>query len=252
VPDRLQAYDAVMRMNSKTVLVIGGGTGIGKGIALCFDRAGYAVAISGRRESVLAETAREAGSRIKVHPVDVADRSRVQTLVEWTIAQLGQIDILVLAAGINIKNRAMSQLLPEQWDKLMMVNATGVYNCLYAVLPHMRQRGDGLVINISSMAGKRATDLGGIAYCASKFAATGLGTAVGLEEASRGIRITNVYPGEVDTPLLEMRPQPVSDEQRQKMLKPDDVAAIIMAIAKLPPRAHVPEIVIKPTVQHYS
>jgi NADP-dependent 3-hydroxy acid dehydrogenase YdfG len=145
----------------------------------------------------------------------------------------------------------MSEMTPEQWDQVMQVNATGGYNAMYSVLPHMRERGDGLIVNISSVAGKRALTLGGIAYCASKFAMTALGTAVGNEDAPNGIRITNVYPGEVETPLLENRPAPVSAERRATMLQPADVAAMVLAIAALPPRAHVPEIVIKPTVQEY-
>jgi NAD(P)-dependent dehydrogenase (short-subunit alcohol dehydrogenase family) len=241
-----------MIMSGKSILVIGGGTGIGKGVALAFHANGDRVAIAGRRENVLVETSRETNDQILFHTVDVADRIRVNQLFEWAISRLDRIDVLVLAAGTNIKKRAMIELSPEEWDYLMNVNATGAYNCMYAALPHMRDRGDGLIVNVSSIAGKRASDLGGIAYCASKFAATGLGTAVGLEEAARGIRITNVYPGEVDTPLLSARPKPVTEEHRARMLQPADVAAMIVSIANLPPRAHVPEIVIKPRVQPYS
>jgi NADP-dependent 3-hydroxy acid dehydrogenase YdfG len=140
---------------------------------------------------------------------------------------------------------------PEQWDEVLAVNATGVYNCLYEVLPQMRERRDGTIFIISSISGKRAAPLGGVAYNASKFAATGLGISAWSEEAANNIRITNIYPGEVDTPILEHRPQPVSDERRATMLRPEDVAAVVVAIAQLPPRAHVPELVIKPTVQNY-
>jgi NADP-dependent 3-hydroxy acid dehydrogenase YdfG len=236
----------------KTALIVGGGTGIGKGIALAFDRAGYSVAIAGRRESVLAETAQESASRIQYHTADATDRSQVDQLVAWTLDRFSQIDVFVLAAGTNIKNRSMAAMRPEQWDELLQINATGAFNCMRAVLPHMRERRDGLIVNISSISGKRASDLGGIAYCAAKFAATGLGTAVGLEEARHGIRVTNVYPGEVDTPLLAARPQPVDDEHRRKILQPEDVAAMVVAIANLPLRAHVPEIIIKPIAQSYA
>ena len=83
----------------------------------------------------------------------------------------------------------MSAMQPEQWDEMMAVNATGAYNCLAAVLPHMRDRQQGTIVNISSVAGKRALPLAGVAYCASKFAMTALGAAVGQEEAANGIRI---------------------------------------------------------------
>jgi NADP-dependent 3-hydroxy acid dehydrogenase YdfG len=152
---------------------------------------------------------------------------------------------------MNIKNRMLHEMRPEQWDEVMAVNSTGVYNCLYAVLPQMRERKDGVIFIVSSISGKRAAALGGVAYNASKFAATALGTSAWCEEAAHNIRITNIYPGEVDTPILEHRPQPVSAERRATMLKPADVGQMVAAIAQLPAHAHVPEIVIKPTNQIY-
>jgi NADP-dependent 3-hydroxy acid dehydrogenase YdfG len=119
------------------------------------------------------------------------------------------------------------------------------------VLPQMRERRDGLIVNISSISGKRAAAIGGVAYNASKFAMAALGISVANEEAANNIRITTIYPGEVDTPILEHRPQPVSAERRAKMLLPEDVADLVVAIAKLPARAHVPELIIKPTGQEY-
>ncbi len=214
---------------------------------------GCKVAIAGRREEKLREAAasRKDPGEIAFHTVDVTDRESVNALVAWCKDSLGRIDIMVCSAGVNIKNRTMAAMNPEQWDQVMAINATGAYNCMHAVLPEMRQRQDGLIVNISSISGKRAIDLGGIAYCASKFAMTALGTAVAQEEAANGIRVTNVYPGEVDTPILEQRPSPVSDEHRSRILRPEDVAAMVVAIAALPPRAHVPEIVIKPRLQGY-
>ena len=115
----------------------------------------------------------------------------------------------------------------------------------------MRARGDGLIINVSSVAGKRALAIGGIAYCASKFAMTALGTSVGNECAHEGVRVTNIYPGEVNTPILDNRPVPVSDERKTAMLQPEDFGELVVAIACLHPRAHVAEMVIKPTTQQY-
>jgi len=152
---------------------------------------------------------------------------------------------------MNIPNRTLAEMQPEQWDQVLAVNATGAYNCLYAVLPQMRERRDGLVVNISSVAGKRAVPLGGVAYNASKFAMTALGTSAWNEEAENGIRVTNIYPGEVNTPILDNRPVPVSDEHKASILQPEDFGELMIALALLPPRAHVPEIVIKPTRQAY-
>ena len=242
-----------MSLLPQGVLVTGGGTGIGQAVARSFAAAGSNVVVSGRRLDKLQETAdhADAGGRIHCRTADVAERDSVQQLVSWATETLGRIDLLVHAAGVNIKTRTMHEMTPEQFDQVMAVNATGAYNTIWSVLPQMRERGEGVIVNISSISGKRAYNLGGIAYCASKFAATALGTAIGQEEAERGIRVTNVYPGEVNTPLLEQRPQPVSAERRATMLIPEDVAQMVMAVALLPPRAHVPEIVIKPTVQAY-
>ena len=134
-------------------------------------------------------------------------------------------------------------------DQVLAINATGAYNCLHAVLPSMRARKDGFILNVTSVAGKRAIALGGIAYSASKFAMTSLGTCVANEVADDGVRITNVYPGEVNTPLLEQRPAPVSDEHKQRILQPEHVAAAMVALIKLPKEVHIPEFVIKPLSQ---
>lgn len=243
-------------MNDKkkpNVFVVGGATGIGQAIAYAFAAEGHAVAISGRRIEKLEAAAKEydGPGSILFRAVDVADRDSVASGVSWFQSEIGTVDILVNAAGINIKDRTMAAMKPEEWDKVVSVNATGAYNIMAAVLPSMRERETGTIINISSIAGKRAIELGGIAYCASKFAMTALGTAAGQEEAPNGIRITNVYPGEVDTPLLEQRPNPVSDEHRSRMLQASDIAELVLTICSLPQRAHVPEIVIKPRLQNY-
>jgi NADP-dependent 3-hydroxy acid dehydrogenase YdfG len=243
----------MMSLQGKTALITGGGSGIGLATAVALAKEGCRVAISGRRLDVLkAGAAAYSGQPpIACQACDVAVREDVERLFAWAAKELGQIHILVNAAGVNLKNRMMANMTPPDWDRVMAINATGVYNTMYAVLPQMRERKDGVIINISSISGKRAAALGGVAYNASKFAVAALGTSVANEEANAGIRVTTVYPGEVDTPILEHRPQPVSAERRAKMLLPEDVAELVVAIAKLPPRAHVPEIIIKPTVQEY-
>ncbi len=185
---------------------------------------------------------------------DLAHRGRggsrqCPRLFDWAQQHLGALDILVNAAGINIAQRTMAEMDPAQWDQVLAINVTGTYNCMACVLPDMRARRDGLILNISSIAGKRALTLGGIAYCASKFAMTALGTSVGNEVAADGVRVTNIYPGEVNTPILENRPTPVSDQRKAAMVQPEDFAELVVAIACLPSRAHVSELTLKPTVQ---
>jgi NADP-dependent 3-hydroxy acid dehydrogenase YdfG len=242
-----------MRLSGKTAVVVGGGTGIGQGIAEALAAEGCRVVIAGRRIEKLAEVAKActAATPLLAHAVDAADRESVVELFRWAASELGQINILIYSAGANVPHRDIANTTPEEWDQLMATNATGFFHCLQAVLPPMRERHDGLIINISSIAGKRASRLGGVAYSASKFALTALGTFATLEEGRNGIRVTNIYPGEVETPILDKRPVPVTAEHRARILQPEDVAAVVVMIACLPPRAHVAEMVIKPTSQEY-
>jgi len=244
------------------VVVTGGASGIGLGVAKAFAEAGAKVCIGGRRKDAVDTAVESIQSSLKLgsnnlagqifgHPMDVSNREQVAAFFDWSTKTIGPTDILVQAAGVNIRNRAIDLMTPEEWDQVIAINATGAYNCMTAVLPSMRARKDGLIINISSVAGKRAIALGGVAYGASKFAMTALGTCVSNEVAGDGVRVTNVYPGEVNTPILDKRPVPVSDAHKAQILQPEDIAAMILAIAVLPPRAHVPEIVIKPLSQVY-
>jgi NAD(P)-dependent dehydrogenase (short-subunit alcohol dehydrogenase family) len=243
-----------MRLSGKTAVITGGATGIGQAIALSFAREGCRVAIAGRREDKLRQAAAQwqGSPPIEVHAVDVARRQSVGELFRWAEATLGKIDILVNNAGINTPRRTMADMPPETWDEVMQINVTGAYNCIREVLGGMRAQGDGLIINIDSISGLRASVLGGVAYCASKFALTALGTVVGLEEGKHGIRVTSICPGEVDTPLLDGRPTPLSADHRARILHAQDVADAVLMVACLPPRAHVHELVIKPTWQEFA
>ena len=242
-----------MKLSGKTAVVTGGGSGIGLAAAEALAIEGCRVVIAGRSQ----ERLRDAVAASKVpdyflwRTVDVADRDRVEELFSWATKGLGKIDILINAAGINVPKRSMAEMVPEDWDRIFQVNTTGSYNCMRAVLPEMLDRGDGLIINISSIAGKRADQRGGVAYSASKFAQTALGLTVGAEVCDRDVRITNIYPGETNTPILDERPVQLSDEHLANILQPQDVAAAVVMVACLPSRARVPELVIVPTRQAY-
>ena len=242
-----------MNLQDKTALVTGGGSGIGLGIALALAREGCRVVICGRNEAKLKQAAAAHREKppIVARACDVADRGAVDRLVAWFRSEIGPVDIVAHAAGINVVRRKMAEIDPADFDRIMAVNTTGLFNVLHAVLPEMRARRQGLIFNISSLAGKRRMPLAGPAYTASKFAATALGTEVGLEERANGIRITNIYPGEVDTPLLDQRPVPVPAEKKAVMVHPEDIANCLVAIAKLPQHVIVPELVITPTYQEY-
>ncbi len=238
-------------MSKTRVVVIGGGSGMGRSTArILSQRENFSVAIGGRTVEKLNEAAE--GTSILCHAIDVADRESVNVFFQWAEQALGgPVDVMVNAAGINIPNRSMQQMSPEQWDQMIAINLTGAYNCMLAVLSNMRSRKDGLIINVSSVAGKRAIALAGIAYSASKFGMTALGTCVANEAAVDGVRVTNVYPGEVDTPLLKQRPAPVTEEHRGRMLQADHVGELITSLIELPKAVHVPEVVVKPLTQEW-
>ena len=240
-----------MSLSGQNALVVGGGTGMGEAIALGLAAESATVAVAGRRQEKLdAVTAQAEG--ILTHTVDVGDRPSVQALFDWAAETFGgRLDLLVNCAGVNVPKRSMSELSPEDWDKVLNINATGAFNCMHYGLPLMRPHKNGLVINISSTSGKRAAPLGGVSYNASKFAMAALGTSASEDERENGIRVTTIFPGEVNTPILDDRPVPPSAEHRAKILTAKDIGDITVAIAKLPSLAHVPELVIKPIGQSF-
>lgn len=241
------------RLEARTILVTGGTSGIGLASARALHREGARVAITGRDEGKLkaAVTSLGDGDRVFGSSADLADPQEASSLVTRVRNRFGPIDILVNNAGINIKERSFRELTPDSWQKILRANLDGAFYCIHAVLPEMLQRRDGLIINISSTSGKRASPLGGAAYAASKFGMSALGLCLAAEEKDSGIRVSTIYPGEVNTPILEARPTPVSEEQRRRILQPEDVAGAVVYVATLPPHVSIAELVIKPTGQMY-
>lgn len=237
-------------VSGKAVLITGGGSGVGRAAARLFAEAGARVAIAGRDEGKLKQTA-EGQSGIVVKAADVTDPRSVADLVKTATNQLGRIDILVNNAGTNIKARKMRELSVESWDRLVRTNLDGAFFCIREVLPQMIARKDGVIVNVNSISGKRAYPLAGAGYAAGKFGLHALAGCLASEELESNIRVSSIYPGEIDTPILEERPTPVTAEQRARILKPEDVAAAILWVAGLPPHVSVPELIIKPTAQQY-
>lgn len=237
-----------MDLSGKIVLVVGGGGGIGLGIAKALAAEGCNVALTDCNEPALRQAAESADikSAFQWRTCHITDRRQVAQLFQWLNKELGPIDILVNSAGINVGNRMMANIDPADFDQVMAVNTTGTFNCIHAALPIMREKRSGLIVNIVSLAGRRAMLIAGMPYCASKFATSALGTFVNLEECANGIKVTNIYPGETNTPIVDKRPSPPPPEKRAQMLQPEDIAACVVTIAKLPPRAVVPELIITP------
>jgi NADP-dependent 3-hydroxy acid dehydrogenase YdfG len=244
-----------MARTLQTALISGAGSGIGRSIANALGGIGLRVALVGRDRDKL-ERHRAAmtagGESAVIAPCDVTDRLAVQAVVEKVLGAFGTIDVLVCNAGINVKNRSLESLDPSDWDRMIATNLTGAFNLVHFVLPVMRKQRNGLVVQICSVSGIRANPLGGAGYSASKFGQSALGIGLGREEGANGIRSSVIYPGEVDTPILDQRPVPVGQDRRAVILQPDDVAAAVKFLVELPPRARVPELVMMPTVDDFG
>jgi NADP-dependent 3-hydroxy acid dehydrogenase YdfG len=242
-----------MKLDGKVALVTGGGSGIGLAVARHFLQQGARVAITGRDASKLRQAADSlhAGDRLMTHAADLSEPDGARGAIGAVTGRFGRIDILVNNAGANVKTRSIRELTPESWQHLLGANLDTAFYCIHAVLPQMLQRHDGVIVNVSSISGKRAGPLGGAAYAAAKFGVGALATCLAAEEKDSGIRVSTICPGEVNTPILNERPIAVTDEQRRKMLQPEDIAEAVLFVSALPPHVSVPEMIIKPTSALY-
>ena len=233
----------------KTAVVTGAGSGVGQAIALALAARDWRVALIGRREEKLGETLRHSGgnsSRLLVCPCDIADCKAVETTAQQVLEKFDAVEVLVNAAGTNAPRRALEVLSLEDYRDMIDTNLNGAYYCVQAFLPQMRARKRGTIVNIVSEAGKQASPKAGPAYVMSKFGLAGLTQSINAEERNNGIRACAIFPGDIDTPLLERRPAPPGAEARAKMLSAADVAECALLAINLPQRAVVEEILIRP------
>ena len=230
-------------------VLTGAGSGVGRATALLLLEGGWGVALVGRRENALRETAEQAGAasaRALVAPCDIGDQGAVQRMAEQVFARFGRVHALVNAAGTNAPARSLAELSPENYHRLIDTNLNGAYYCTQAFLPAMRAQRSGTIVNIVSEAGLRANAKAGVAYVISKFGMTGLTQSINAEERPNGIRACAIFPGDINTPILDLRPSPPPPEARQRMLQAEDVAQCVLLALSLPPRAVIEELVIKP------
>jgi len=234
---------------SKTAVVTGAGSGVGLAVALALAKEKWKVGLVGRREETLNEAVLAAGSDSKnllVCPCDVGDALAVGQMAKRVLAEFGDVEALINAAGANTPRRALPEISLDDYHRILDTNLNGAYHCIQAFLPQMRARRSGTIVNIVSDAGKAGSAKAGASYVVSKFGLAGLTQAVNAEERANGIRACSVFPGDIDTPLLELRPAPPDAQARAKMLKADDVADCVLFAIHLPARAVVEEILIKP------
>lgn len=237
-------------ISGRAVWITGAGTGIGRALALAFAAAGCRLALTGRSRDSLAETQRmveAAGGSATLAIADVADAHAVTQAHLAVTAALGDVDILVNNAGTNARKRHWSELSPADMAAVVDVNLKGPFLCSLAVLPAMRERRDGLLIHVASVAGTGIFAVSGPAYTASKHGARAMSATINAEEGIHGIRSVCINPGEVATPILDTRPRPPSKEERAIMIQPEDIAAAAVFAAQLPARTCMAEMTITPT-----
>jgi NAD(P)-dependent dehydrogenase (short-subunit alcohol dehydrogenase family) len=234
---------------TKTAVVTGAGSGVGQAISLALAGQGWSVALVGRRRDALNATLKQAGSRdgpFLVCPCDIGDADAVARMAQQVLAQFKDVAVLVNAAGTNAPSRALEVLSLVDYHAMIDANLNGAYYCVQAFLPQMRARRSGTIVNIVSDAGKQASPKAGPAYVMSKFGLAGLTQSINAEERAHGVRACAIFPGDIDTPLLEKRPQPPPPEARANMLKAGDVAQCALFCIHLPPHVIVEEILVRP------
>jgi len=203
-----------MRLKNKVAIITGGGTGIGRGIAIMFAKEGAYVVVCGRRKEPLTEvvkTIEEAGGEATYCIVDVSSATQIQEMVNITLAKWGQIDILVNNAGVYIAHDIASTN-EEEWDTVMNVDAKGVFLMSKAILPHMLKQENGKIVNIASIAGLFGFEQSA-AYCAAKGAVVNLTKEMALDYAPKGISVNAIAPGIIES---DMTKPFLSDEQAKK------------------------------------
>jgi NADP-dependent 3-hydroxy acid dehydrogenase YdfG len=237
-------------LQDKVVWVTGAGTGIGQAGAVALAKNGTKVVLSGRRREALQETAeiiRQNGGEAKIEILDVSDEKAVQDVADRIYESFGRLDILVNNAGTNVTERHWGTVTPEKWNQVIGIDLNGAFYCASAVIPIMRKQKDGLIINISSWAGRFYSYLTGPAYSAAKHGLIAMNASINIEECIHGIRACAICPGEVWTPILERRPDALSNEEKAKMLKSDDLGETILFVARLPKHVCINELLISPT-----
>ena len=231
----------VDKSQTRVAWVTGGSAGIGLAIAKTIADAGYKVVISARNEELLRQSCAEleaSGAKADYVVADVAHRNEVNQACHTILERYGRIDLLVNNAGFNSQKRKWDELIPEEFDAVIAANLTGTFNAIHAVLPTMREQKAGLIVNVSSLAGKQVNPDGGVAYTIAKHGAHIMAQMLNQTELKHGIRACVIAPAGVRTRAHDWRPK----EVHAYMLKPEDVARAVRFAVDSPPNCAIFEI----------
>lgn len=233
----------------KTAMITGAGSGVGQAVALALAGENWRVALIGRRREALQDTIKQAGKKranLIAFECDISNAAAVEKMAKLVLKQFNAVEVLVNAAGTNAPKRSLRELSLKDYHRLIDTNLNGAYYCVQAFLPGMRAQQSGTIVNIVSDAAKQASAKAGPAYVMSKFGLAGLTQSINAEERANGIRACAIFPGDIDTPLLDLRPAPPPPGARHGMLRAEDIAACVLLAVKLPARAIVEEILVRP------
>ena len=240
---------------NKVAWVTGAGSGIGEASAMALAELGMAVVLTGRTRAKLEAVAtriQAMGGTAHVQPADMGEPAAVQAVADFIMARLGRLDVMVNNAGLNITERSWGNLRPEGVRELVEGNLTSAFLGVIAALPIMRAQGGdkgrgGLFIHTASMAGRFVSPLSGAGYTAAKHGVVAMSHSLNMEECGHGIRSTVMCPGEVRTPILDKRPDKLSEAELAEMVQPEDCGALVKFLATMPPHVCINEVLITPT-----
>lgn len=239
-------------LSGRTILIVGASSGMGRATALAAAESGAGLILVARNRNRLREVEQAAKAQgaasVLCLQADAEDSQALAAAFADEEQALSAVDTVVNTVGMNIVNRTFVELTEQSWQSMMDTNLTAAFNLNRYMVPLLRKRGGGLLINVSSTAARKP-DPSGAAYQASKAAVMAMTHAIMEEEWQNGIRATVILPGMTDTPLLEKRPTPPTQEMRDKALQPEDVADACLFVMRLPPRAHVSELMLQPAMR---
>jgi NADP-dependent 3-hydroxy acid dehydrogenase YdfG len=235
--------------DGRVVWITGAGSGMGEATARRFAEAGADLVLNDINAEHLARVASDIttnGGKVCVLAGDLRDAKTAQRTGDLVAKKHGRLDMLVKCAGFNVAKRRWSELQPESAAAVLETNLTALFYTVTTALPFMRAQKSGLLVHIASTDGWRIGMTGGPAYSASKHGVVAMSHTINLEEAANGIRSSVICPGGVDTNFLNQRAAPPTAEQRERLMRPSDIADLIYYIASAPASVRFDEVVITP------